>query len=70
LRVRSDVWTTMADLLRRLEMAVDAVWRIVAGTDDPVVRHAAEDLTGYFLKSMGVEVGKGEQGARRRASSP
>ena len=42
------------------EMAVDGTWRIEAKSDDPVVRHAAEDLADFFVKSMEVAVAVGD----------
>jgi len=38
------------------ETAVDGSWRIVAESDDAVVRHAVVDLSDYFAKSMRVRL--------------
>lgn len=46
------------------ETAVDAAWRIVTLSDDPVIRHAAADLADYFAKSMGETVRDEGRGVR------
>ncbi len=61
LRLTEDAAPVQAD-----ETVVDAGWRIVAVSDDAVVRHAVADLADYFEKSMRVEIGIGDWGLGSR----
>ena len=45
------------------ETAVDSSWKIVILSEDPVIRHAADDLADYFAKSMNEAVAIAEGGS-------
>ncbi len=62
LRLTEDAAPVQAD-----ETVVDADWRIVAVSDDAVVRHAVTDLVDYFEKSMRVGIREEGRGMRDEA---
>lgn len=60
LRLSSDARPLAAD-----EVRIDARWRIVPLSDDPVIRHAAADMRDYLEKSMRVSCASGGSDAER-----